>query len=400
MKVLVINSGSSSIKYQLFSMPEETVIARGLLEKIGEGEGFFSQKSERGVFETQEKVPDYETGITLILSTLADRDKGVVNTVDEIKGIGHRVVHGGEDFTASVIITPEVIAKIQQYGELAPIHNPPNLMGIAACRKLLPAATQVAVFDTAFYQSLPPRAYLYAIPYDFYKKYKIRKYGFHGTSHLYVSKRAGVLLAKPDPTIITCHLGNGCSITAVEKGLSVDTSMGFTPLEGLVMGNRCGDIDPAIVFYLLNKGYAPQELNALFNKKSGLFGISGLSNDMRNLVEARDRGDECAKLAMEIFCYRLKKYIGAYLAVLSVTEAIVFTGGIGENSAWVREATLKGLERLGVIIDAIRNEQAAPTSESLISADHSPIKIFVIPTNEELQIARDTYAIAQQAQNR
>jgi acetate kinase len=394
MKILVINSGSSSIKYQLFEMPEEKVIAKGLLEKIGEDDSNFVQKSEKGLLQFKRNIPDHETGISLILSMLADKDKGAVSSIKEIAGVGHRVVHGGEEYTASVRITTQVIDKIRKYADLAPLHNPANLMGIFACQKSLPHAAQVASFDTAFHHSLPPKAYLYPIPYEMYKKYEIRKYGFHGTSHLYVARRAAILMNKPDANVITCHLGNGCSVAAIEKGFSVDTSMGFTPLEGLVMGTRCGDIDPAIIFYLIQKGYSPDELNTLFNKKSGLLGISGISNDMRNLFAAREKGEERAKIAIDIFCYRLKKYIGAYMAVLGHTDAIVFTGGIGENNYQVRFESLKGLEQLGVNFDEKVNEDLAGGRESLISKEDSPVKVFVIPTNEELQIALDTFALA------
>lgn len=397
MKILVINSGSSSIKYQLFLMPEEKVIAKGLLEKIGEEVSFFNQKSIKADVELKERICDHEEGINFILKMLTDAKRGVISSVSEISGIGHRVVHGGEEFTASVLITDAVIGKIQKYADLAPLHNPPNLMGIMACKKFLAHAVQVACFDTAFHHTIPPKAYLYAIPYEFYRKYEIRRYGFHGTSHLYVSKRLAVLLNrdKEKLNLITCHLGNGCSVAAVEKGMSVDTSMGFTPLEGLVMGTRSGDIDPAIIFYLSEKGYSPQELNNLLNKKSGLLGISEISNDMRNLFEAKEKGDEKAKIAIDIFCYRLRKYIGAYLAVLGKTDAIIFTGGIGENNAAIREESLKGLQSLGIIINKERNESAIKGQEVEISDDSSAIKVYVVPTNEETQIAFDTFEIAQ-----
>ncbi|HNQ50240.1 MAG TPA: acetate kinase [Candidatus Omnitrophota bacterium] len=396
MKILILNSGSSSIKYQLFEMPEGTVIARGLLEKIGEETSIFSQKSAHGGLELKKAVPDHDEGVNFIIGMLTDPQHGVISSVSEISGIGHRVVHGGEEFTASVIISDDVIEKIKKYADLAPLHNPPNLMGIMACRKLLPSALQVACFDTAFHHSIPAHAYLYAIPYGLYKKFGIRRYGFHGTSHLYVAKRLAALLntEKEKLNIITCHLGNGCSITAVEKGMSVDTSMGFTPLEGLVMGTRSGDIDPAILFYLNGKGYSCEELNNLLNKKSGLLGISELSNDMRNLVEAKMRGDMRAQIAIDIFCYRIRKYIGSYMAVLGTTDAIVFTGGIGENNAMIRAESLRGMQALGVELDAGRNE-SVQRSEARISTDSSRVKVYVIPTNEELQIAYDTYAISQ-----
>lgn len=395
MKILILNSGSSSIKYQLFEMPAGTVIARGLLEKIGEETSIFSQKSGKGQVELKQPVANHDDGVNFIIGILTDPVHGVIASVEEISGIGHRVVHGGEEFTASVIITDDVIEKIKKYADLAPLHNPPNLMGIMACRKRLPSAMQVACFDTAFHHSLPPHAYLYAIPYGLYKKFGIRRYGFHGTSHLYVAKRLASLLNtdKEKLNIITCHLGNGCSITAIEKGMSVDTSMGFTPLEGLVMGTRSGDVDPAILFYLNNKGYSCEELNTLLNKKSGLLGISELSNDMRNLIEAKNRGDVRAQIAIDIFCYRIRKYIGSYLAVLGHTDAIVFTGGIGENNAMIRNWSVKGLEPLGIELDLARND-TAQRSEALISTDASRVKVYVIPTNEELQIALDTYTIA------
>jgi len=395
MKILVLNSGSSSIKYQLFEMPQGEVIARGLLEKIGEEVSLFSQKSSKGDLELKKQIPDHERGVDFIIGMLTDPRHGVLSSVDEISGIGHRVVHGGEEFTASVLVTSDVIEKIKKYADLAPLHNPPNLMGIMACKKSLPKAIQVACFDTAFHHSLPSHAYLYALPYGLYKKFGIRRYGFHGTSHLYVTQRlAGVLNTGSDKlNLITCHLGNGCSITAVEKGMSVDTSMGFTPLEGLVMGTRCGDIDPAIIFYLSEKGYSSGELNSLLNKKSGLLGISEISNDMRNLVEAQARGDLRARLAIDIFCYRIRKYVGSYLAVLGSTDAIIFTGGIGENNAMIRRESLKGLQPLGIEIDPGRND-AAQRSDRLISTDASRIKVYVIPTNEELQIAHDTFALS------
>jgi len=394
-KILVLNSGSSSIKYQLFEMPEGVVIAKGMLEKIGEEISFFSQKSSKGEVELKKQISGHEDGIHFIIGILTDSTHGVLSSVDEISGIGHRVVHGGEDFKESVLVTDEVVAKIKKYADLAPLHNPPNLMGIVACEKLLPKAVQAACFDTAFHQTLPAHAYLYAMPYNLYKKYGIRRYGFHGTSHLYVSRRLAAIMKRPPETLnfITCHLGNGCSMTAVEKGRSVDTSMGFTPLEGLVMGTRSGDIDPAIVFYLGEKGYTPGELNTLLNKKSGLLGISELSNDMRNLVEAQEKGEVKARLAIDIFCYRVKKYIGSYMAVLGTVDAVIFTGGVGENNAMIRRECLKNLQSLGIELDNSRNE-AVKRSESLISSDSSRIKVYVVPTNEELQIAEDTFEIS------
>jgi acetate kinase len=394
MKILVINSGSSSIKYQLFQMPEREVIAKGLLERIGEVESFFCQKSAKGVLEIKKTVANHEEGITFILTMLTDCKDGVIASGKEIAGIGHRVVHGGEEFTSSVRLTEKVIEKITMFFDLAPLHNPPNLMGIEACTKSLPHAVEVATFDTAFHHTIPAYAHLYAIPGEMYERFKVRRYGFHGTSHRYASRRCAQLMGRDvgELNIITCHMGNGCSVCAVQKGVSIDTSMGFTPLEGLIMGTRSGDIDPAIVFYLMEKGYTPQELNHILNKKSGLLGISGLSNDMRNLTQARAQGDQRAGLAIEMFCYRLRKYIGAYLAILGTTDAVVFTGGIGENNAVCRGEGLKGLEPLGVHVDENKNI-AAVGVETLINTFSSRVSVYVIPANEELQIACDTYEI-------
>jgi len=399
MKILVINSGSSSIKYQLFRMPEQEVIAKGLLEKIGEENSHFSQKSAKGTVELKARIADHEQGIGFIIRMLADPEHGVMPSVSEIEGVGHRVVHGGEDLTASVRVTDAVVQMVQSYADLAPLHNPPNLMGIEACKKALPGAVQVATFDTAFHHTIPAFAHLYAIPRGMYEKYKIRRYGFHGTSHRYVSRRLAQLFGqKPEElNMITCHLGNGCSVCAIAKGMSVDTSMGMTPLEGLIMGTRSGDIDPAIIFYLIDKGYTPQDINSILNKKSGLLGISEISNDMRNLAEAKDKGDERAAFAIEMFCYRLKKYIGSYFAALGKTDAVVFTGGIGENNAATRSRSLAGLGPLGIELDERKNESAVMGFEGPIHAVSSKVKVYVIPTNEELQIACDTYEITRQS---
>jgi len=395
MKILVINSGSSSIKYQLFEMPQEKVLAKGLLEKIGEESSWYSQKSERGSFEIKNHIADHEEGIHFILKMLSDPQQGVISSVDEITGIGHRVLHCGEVYTESVIADDRVEKVIEEYMDLGPLHNAPNLIGIKACKKSLPHAVEVATFDTAFHHSIPDYAYRYAIPSELYRKYKIRRYGFHGTSHRYVSRKlASVMSLEPGKVnSIICHLGNGCSICAVKNGCSVDTSMGLTPLEGLVMGTRSGDIDPAVLLYLAGKGYSPEALNTLLNKQSGLLGISEISNDMRNLIEAREKGDSRAKLAIDIFCYRLKKYVGSYLAALGNTDAIAFTGGIGENNAFIRAESVRGLENLGIEIDPEKNKAAASGKESLISKDSSRVKVYVIPTNEELQIALDTFEI-------
>ena len=383
MKVLVINCGSSSIKYQLFDMPQENLLARGLVEKIGEGK-------------TDSPIASHEEGMKLIMKTLTDKDAGIISDISRIDAVGHRVVHGGESFSRSVRITKDVLKIIEDYADLAPLHNPPNLAGIRAISGILPNVIQVAAFDTAFHHTMPQKAYMYAIPLDLYEKFKIRRYGFHGTSHRFVARRAAALLGKTKDSanIITCHLGNGCSVTAVKEGKSVDTSMGLTPLEGLVMGTRSGDIDPAIIFYLAERqDMSTGEINNLLNKKSGLLGVSGVSNDMRNVMEEAEKGNEKASLAIEIFCYRIKKYIGAYTAVLGQVDAVAFTGGIGENSALVREKVLDGLECLGIKLDTKRNCDDSE-AERLISSDDSKINVFVIPTDEEVRIAYDTHEIA------
>ena len=396
MKVLVINAGSSSVKYQLYEMPEERVLAKGNLERIGEAMSKLSHSYDGQVYTVDKKVADHDTAMELILQTLVSREAGVIKEISEIGAVGHRVVHGGEEFTGSVVITDAVVKSIEKFTDLAPLHNPPNLTGIRAAQHTLPNATQVACFDTAFHATLPQVAYLYALPFELYEKYRVRRYGFHGTSHRYVARRAAHLLGKgPDEVnIITCHLGNGCSMTAVKKGVSVETSMGLTPLEGLVMGTRSGDLDPAILFYLAEKGYSIQELNALCNKKSGLLGISGRSNDMRNLTELAAGGDKRAQLAIDIFAYRIRKYIGAYTAVLGAVDAVVFTGGIGENGVDVRAMICSGQDQIGIEIDAERNS-AASGKEGDISTDSSRVKVFVIPTDEEAAIAKDTYEHAQ-----
>ncbi|MBM4049280.1 MAG: acetate kinase [Planctomycetes bacterium] len=399
MKVLVINCGSSSIKYQLYEMPGDQVLAKGNVEKIGEEASMLTHEARGQKTKRQERVPDHDKGMELVLACLTDKAIGVIGSVSEIGAVGHRVVHGGERFSGSVVITPEVVQVVEEYADLAPLHNPPNLTGIRAAMKRLPGTPQVAAFDTAFHQTIPRKAFLYALPYELYERYRIRRYGFHGTSHRYVARRAAQLLgmAKDEANLITAHLGNGCSITAVERGKSVDTSMGLTPLEGLVMGTRCGDIDPAIIFYLAERrGMAIEKINALLNKQSGLLGVSGLSNDMRNLRHEDAAWDaktrERARVARDIFAYRLKKYLGAYLAVLGRVHGIVFTGGIGENDPGIRWLACENLGGLGIQLDPVRNDAPAP-AERLISADDSPVKVFVIPTNEEARIAFDTYEL-------
>jgi len=397
MKVLVINTGSSSIKYQLYRMPEAEVLARGVMERIGEEESTLTHRHDGETQHIVSKIKDHKDGLELISNTLVDKDTGVIDTISEIGAVGHRVVHGGEEFTGSVVIDGKVLGSIEKFSELAPLHNPPNLMGIRAAQHKLPDAKQVACFDTAFHSTIPEVAYTYALPYELYEKYGIRRYGFHGTSHRYVARRAAALMGKHKYGInaITCHLGNGCSITAVKEGRSVDTSMGFTPLEGLVMGTRSGDFDPAILFYLVEKGYDIESLNTLCNKKSGLLGISGLSNDMRNLEELARRGDGRARIAIDIFCYRIRKYIGAYIAVLGKVDALVFTGGIGENSAFVRGQVCSGLTHIGIELDPGANASTAGTEKEISTAE-SKVKMLVIPTNEEAAIAKDTYKLSVQ----
>ncbi|UCE07587.1 MAG: acetate kinase [bacterium] len=395
MKVLVLNCGSSSIKYKLFDMPAGKVIAKGIVQRIGENHSEAYQEVDSLVIELKENIKDHEQGLEIIEKMLTNKDMGAIKSVSEIGACGHRVVHGGEVFTGSVKIDSKLEKVIEEFADLAPLHNPPNLSGIRAAKKMLGNIPQIACFDTAFHQTIPPVAYLYALPYEMYEKYKIRKYGFHGISHRYVARRTATLMnkGKYDVDLITCHLGNGCSITAVKNGKSVDTSMGLTPLEGLVMGTRAGDLDAAIVFHLIRKGYKTEELDKIFNKESGLLGISGISNDVRDLEEKAKNGIEKAQLALDIFAYKIKKYIGLYFAVLNGCDGIVFTGGIGENDALMRKRILEDLDNLGIRLDDAKN-QAIVEKEGEIQADDSKIKVFVIPTNEEGAIARDTYAIA------
>lgn len=396
MKTLVINCGSSSIKYKLYEMPEERLLVKGVLEKIGEEVSVLKHQPGAETIRAELKVKNHSEGLQWIAQHLLDKEKGVVKRIEEIEAVGHRVVHGGEGFERSVRIDDDVVRRIEEYQDLAPLHNPPNLAGIRAARSLFPHATQVAAFDTAFHTSIPQVCYLYAIPYELYEKHRVRRYGFHGTSHRYVARKAAELLGrgKYDINVITCHLGNGCSITAARNGHSVDTSMGLTPLEGLIMGTRSGDIDPGVIFYLADRlGYDLKQLNSLLNKESGLLGVSGVSNDFRNLLDAAAKGNNRAALAIEMFCYRLKKYIGSYMAVLGETHAIVFTGGIGENVPLVREKSLDNMEKLGIEVDRARNS-ATVGRQGEISTPDSPVKVLVIPTDEELRIAHDAYALA------
>jgi acetate kinase len=396
MKILVLNCGSSSIKYQLFDMPARTLLAKGMVERIGDREAAMihqqgGEREKRAI-----EAGDHDQAMVAIMQRLMhERDRVAADSADDpIAAVGHRVVHGGEQFSASVRIDDKVLATIEETAHLAPLHNPPNLAGIRAAMHALPDVPQVAVFDTAFHATIPRVAYMYALPYELYEKLGVRRYGFHGTSHRYVAGRAAAFLGRDEQNFncITCHLGNGCSITAVQNGHSVDTSMGLTPLEGLVMGTRCGDIDPAILFYLAQNGYEFDKLNDLCNKKSGVLGVSGLSNDMRTLIDKSADGHDRAALAIDVFCYRVKKYIGAYHAVLGRLDAIVFTGGIGENAVLVREKICAGLEPLGIEIDRTKNEQAS-SEERRVDAGGN-VAVLVVPTDEEGVIAADTYELA------
>jgi acetate kinase len=391
MKVLVINCGSSSLKYQLFDMADASVLAKGLVERIGmEGSQLTHRFNEEKKVISQE-LPTHSEAISLVLESLTHPQYGVISGLNEIKAIGHRVVHGGEKFAASVLIDEHVMQAIEDCVELAPLHNPPNIIGIEACSKLMPGVPQVAVFDTAFHQTMHPEAYLYGLPYELYEKYKIRKYGFHGTSHKYVSLKAAEMLGMPltETKIITCHLGNGSSIAAVQGGKSIETSMGFTPLEGLLMGTRSGDLDPAVVTFIMEKeGLDSEQVNGLLNKQSGVLGVSGVSSDFRDIEDAAAAGNHRAQLALDMFARDVKKYIGAYAALLNGVDAIVFTAGLGENSPEMREAVAGGLGYLGTAIDQTKNKVRGKETE--VSTADSKCKVFLIPTNEELMIAQDT----------
>ncbi|MCK4260968.1 MAG: acetate kinase [Halanaerobiales bacterium] len=394
MKILVLNCGSSSLKYQLFNMENEDVLAKGLVQRIGIENAYLEHKQGGEKIKIETDIPNHTKAIQLVIDTLLSSEHGVIKDMSEINAVGHRVVHGGEAFAGSVRIDEEVMKALEANVELAPLHNPPNIAGIKVCEELMPGVPQVGVFDTSFHQTMEPYVYLYGIPYEYYKKYSIRRYGFHGTSHLYVSKRVCEVMGVNynEAKIITCHLGNGASIAAVNGGKSVDTSMGFTPLEGLLMGTRCGDMDPAIVPFLMNKeNLSTQEIDKVLNKKSGFLGVSEVSNDSRDVEDAAKEGNENAQIAIDMFNYRVKKYIGAYAVAMGGVDAIVFTAGIGENSISTRAGVLKGLEFLGCTLDPERNNVRG--KETLISTDDSTVKAYIIPTDEELVIARDTKEI-------
>lgn len=394
MKILVINAGSSSLKYQLIDMTNEEVMAKGLCERIGIENSKLNHTPNGGEKVVIEKdMKDHSDAIKMVLDALTDANHGVISSMDEISAVGHRVVHGGEKFNKSFIITDEVKNALEECVPLAPLHNPANIIGIKACEQAMPGVPQVGVFDTAFHQTMPKDAYLYGIPYSMYEKHRIRRYGFHGTSHKYVSEQAALMLNKPakDLKIITFHLGNGSSITAVDGGKSIDTSMGFTPLAGVVMGTRCGDIDPAIVKFLAeNENLSLKEVDDMMNKKSGVDGISGVSSDFRDLEKAEAEGNERAKLALDMFVYSVRKFLGQYVVAMGGVDAIVFTAGIGENTPTMRKAILKNTEFLGIEVDDAKNEKAIRGAQMEISSDSSKVKVLVIPTNEELMIAKET----------
>jgi len=395
MKILVLNCGSSSIKYQLFNMDNKEVLAKGLVDKIGlHGANLKNVRSDSDTLKLEGEIIDHQAAIEFVLGVLISEKHGSLKSLNEIDAVGHRVVHGGEKFKSSVAITDEVIRKMEECIELAPLHNPPNLKGIYAVKAFLPGVPQAGAFDTAFHQTMPAKSYMYAIPYSLYEKYKIRRYGFHGSSHRYVSGRACEILGKKDIKVITCHLGNGSSIAAIQNGKSVDTSMGLTPVEGLIMGTRCGDIDAGALTYLMDKEeISLNATNTLINKHSGMIGISGISSDMREIEDAAlNKKNERAKLALDMFHYRIRKYIGAYAAAMNGVDAIVFTGGIGENSVHSRYEICKGLTFLGFDFDTKKNE-TAKGKEVVLTKEDSKVKVIVIPTNEELVIAMDTMEI-------
>lgn len=393
--VLVINCGSSSLKYQLLEMERERLLAKGLIERIGQdvGKHIYARPGQDDLVR-EEPVPNHERALQMLLAALTDAEHGVIGSLAEIAAVGHRVVHAGEKYACSVRLDDDVMAALRECVPLAPLHNPANITGIEAARACLPRVPMVGVFDTAFHQTMPDRAYIYPLPYRLYQEHKIRRYGFHGTSHRYVTLRAGAILNREpgELNLITCHLGNGASVCAVQGGRSLDTSMGFTPLEGLMMGTRSGDIDPAIVGYLnSNLGMSLAEIDKLLNKQSGMLGVSGISSDLRDVEKAYANGDDRARLALEIYAYHIRKYIGAYAVALGRVDAIVFTAGVGEHDSLVREWSCQGLEIIGAQLDTFKN--ATRHDEAIISKMGSRVKIMIIPTNEELMIARDTLAL-------
>lgn len=395
MNILVINCGSSSLKYQLIDSAKEQVLAKGLCERIGINASSITHQPMGGdKIKTEVDMPNHTVAVKMVIEKLTDASVGVIKSLDEIDAVGHRIVHGGEKFASSVLLTEEVIAAIEECNDLAPLHNPANLIGINSCKEIMPGVPMAGVFDTAFHQTMPPKAYMYGLPYEYYEKHKVRRYGFHGTSHDFVSKRAAEILGKDrkDLKIIVCHLGNGASICAVKNGQSIDTSMGLTPLEGLIMGTRSGDIDPAIVTFIAEKeNISAEEVINICNKKSGVLGLSGVSSDFRDLVEAAESGNEQAGMTLEAYAYKVAKYIGAYTAAMNGVDVIVFTAGIGENNAQVREKIGGYLGYLGTNIDAERNKIRG--EEVILSDEGAKVVAMIVPTDEELAIARQTEAI-------
>lgn len=397
MNVLVINAGSSSLKYQLLNVETHSLLAKGICERVGSSDAFHKHGIDENEVVIDAHMADHDEAMALVLEALTTGPTKAIGSLSEIDAVGHRIVQGGKYFDRSVIIDDDVIAKIDELAELAPLHNKAALMGIYACQKHIPGVPMVAVFDSAFFQTLPPKAYMYPLPYELYEKYGIRKYGAHGTSHRYISERAAVVLGEPleDLKLITCHLGNGCSMSAIDHGVAVDTSMGLTPLDGLMMGTRCGAVDPAVVPFLMeHENLTTEEVNDLMNKKSGLLGISGISNDLRSVRTASEQGDERAQLAYEMYSNSVKKYIGQYIAVMGGVDAIVLTAGVGENCDKMRRLIFAGLQPLGIVLDEKRNRERGGERE--ISTDESPVRIIIIPTNEEYMIARDTYELVHQ----
>ncbi len=400
MKILVINAGSSSLKYQLVDTDGQAVLAKGLCERVGGEDSFLKHGTDADERVITQTMVDHQEALKAVFDALCHGEGASIESLDEIDAIGHRIVHGGTYFDASALITPEVVDKIEELCTLAPLHNPPGLACIRACQELMEQTPQVAVFDTSFFQTLPPAAYHYPLPYDLCQKYQIRKYGAHGTSHRYIAQRCAAVMghALEDLKVITCHLGNGCSVSAIDHGAAVDTSMGFTPLDGLMMGTRCGAIDPAIIPFLEEReGLSPGQINELMNKQSGLLGVSGISNDMRDIRKAAEAGHERAILAYEMYAHSVRKYLGQYYIEMAGTDAIVLTAGVGENCDRMRRLVFEGLQPLGIVLDQEKNQRRHHGKERFISTDDSPVKIIVIPTNEELMIAQDTLEIVQQA---
>ena len=398
MNVLVLNAGSSSLKYQLINVETHEVLAKGICERVGSAEAFHKHGIDENEVVIDTPMPDHNAAMALVLEALTSGPTKAIDSLDDIDAVGHRVVQGGKYFDRSVLIDDDVVAKIDELAELAPLHNKAALMGIEACREQMHGKPMVAVFDTSFFQTIPPKAYMYPLPYELYEKYAIRKYGAHGTSHRYIAERAAAFMDEPleDLKLITCHLGNGCSISAIDHGVAVDTSMGLTPLDGLMMGTRCGAIDPAIVPFIMEKeNLTAAEVNDLMNKKSGLLGISGISNDLRSVRQASEEGDERAQLAYDMYSNSAKKYIGQYIAVMGGVDAIVLTAGVGENCDKMRRMIFAGLQPLGIKIDLEKNRKGL-RGEREISTDDSEVRIVIIPTDEEYMIARDTYQLVKE----